>query len=162
MSLKRRMRVVGGDDDERDLNENGIRVAFASSDMEHVNQHFGFATSLVIYLINPEAAVLKEVVGFSYPSHDDSEGKLGEKLEVLKGCVAVYSEAVGSSAAQKLLNVGVQPVKVHDGAEISELIKYLQEEMLQGPSAWLAKAIQRQKSPDPSNYNDFEFESWDE
>lgn len=161
MVLQRRMRIVE-ESESKNPDDTSIRVAFASSDMQHVNQHFGSAKCLVIYSVNPEHTQLVEVAGFDYENHGDNEDKLGEKIEVLLGCVAVYSQAVGSSAAQKLLSAGVQPVKVHDGAEIAELLKYLQSEMLQGPSAWLAKAITRQKNPDLTRFESMEFEGWDE
>ncbi len=57
---------------------------------------------------------------------------------------------------------GVQPIKVVQGAVISELIESLQDEMNQGPSAWLAKAISAQKGPDMSRFDEMEEEGWDE
>lgn len=162
MALRRRMRVLDGSEDESAQQECMLRVGFASADMKHVDQHFGSAKSLIVFGVDPDDSYLIEAVGFDYLNHDENEGKLGEKIEVLEGCVAVYAEAVGSSAAQKLLRAGIQPVKVHDGAVISELINYLQEEMLQGPSSWLAKAIDRNKNPDPERFNEMEYEQWDE
>ena len=162
MTLRRRMRVLDGTEEEEALQEPLLRVGFASTDMTHVNQHFGTTKGLVIYGVNPDDAYLIEAIGFDYVNPDENEGKLAEKIDALNGCVALYSEAIGSSAAQKLLHIGVQPVKVHDGAEIENLIKYLQEEMLAGPSTWLAKAIERHKNPDPARFNAMEFEQWDE
>jgi len=165
MTLKRRMRIV--DDSEKNNNDNSplssfIRVAFASDDIQHVNQHFGSAKSLVIYKVNPDETQLLEVAEFNYSNHDDNEDKLAEKIEILENCVAVYSQAVGSSATQKLLLVGVQPVKVHDDAEINVLLEYLQEEMMQGPSTWLAKAISSQMNPDKNRFAEMDVEKWDE
>jgi len=159
MTLKRRMRIV---DDVKGVLTASIRVAFASSDMQHVNQHFGSAKSLVVYNVNPEETQLFEVAEFNYSSHDENEDKLTEKLELLEECVAVYSQAVGSSATQKLLASGIQPVKVHDDAEILVLLKYLQEEMMQGPSTWLAQAISRQRDPEMSRFEGMDAEGWDE
>jgi len=165
MALQRRMRIVKAGIDngqKKALTNIYIRVAFATSDMKHVNQHFGSAKSLVVYDVNPDETQIVEVAEFDYINHDENESKLVEKLEILKGCVAIYSQAVGSSAAQKLLAVGIQPVKVHDGAEISVLLEYLQEEMMQGPSTWLAKAITRQKNPYFNRFDETNAESWDE
>ena len=162
MALQRRMRIVDDSESNNASNDTSIRVAFASSDMLHVDQHFGSAKNLAIYAVNLDDAYLVEVAGFNYINHDENEDKLVEKIDVLKGCVAVYAQAVGSSATQKLLAAHIQPVKVHDNAEISELVKYLQGEMLQGPSTWLAKAITRQKNPANFRFEDMEAESWDE
>jgi nitrogen fixation protein NifX len=161
MTVQRRMRIVG-DSENVDSGIGGLCVAFATDDMSHVNQHFGSAKSLVIYQVSPKTSQLLEVAEFHYENHDDNEGKLGEKIEMLKNCIAVYSQAVGSSASQKLIAAGVQPVKIRDDAEISTLIKYLQEEMLQGPSAWLAKAIKQQKNPDYNPFENMETEKWEE
>lgn len=162
MALQRHMRIADGSGTAQDNNGSYLRVGFATNDMLHANQHFGSAKNLVIYEVNPNSSHLVEVAEFSYVNHDENEGKLGEKIALLKGCIAIYSQAVGSSAAQKLLAAGIQPVKVHDEAEISALIAFLQDEMLKGPSAWLAQAINRQKNPELDRFEGMEAESWDE
>ena len=92
---------------------------------------------------------------------DENEVKLAEKLKVLDGCVAVYCRACGASAVGRLLEMGIQPVKVVEGARINDLIDALQEELKQGPSAWLAKALAK-NTLDISRFNEMEMEGWDE
>ena len=57
--------------------------------------------------------------------------------------------------------MGIQPVKVVEGARINDLIDALQEELKQGPSAWLAKALAK-NTLDISRFNEMEMEGWDE
>jgi nitrogen fixation protein NifX len=140
----------------------GIKVAFATTDMKTVNQHFGSAKSLAIYAINPEMALIQEVMEFGKLAQDGDEDKLSDKIAALCGCVAVYSQALGSSAMQKLIQSGIQPIKIHEGASIPVLIDALQDEMKAGPSAWLAKAIQRDKGVDIYRFDEMEAEGWDE
>ena len=45
MSLTRRIYVVNPPDESRIVMETAIKVAFATTDMLHVNQHFGSAQS---------------------------------------------------------------------------------------------------------------------
>lgn len=165
MALQRRMQVLDGESESKDGSSpelNGLKVAFATTDMKTVNQHFGSAKSLAIYAVNPESALILEVMEFGALAQDGNEDKLGEKIDALEGCAAVYSQAIGSSAMQKLIQKGVQPIKIHEGASIEILINSLQEEMKAGPSSWLAKAIDREKGPDMNRFNDMEAEGWEE
>jgi len=158
MTVQRHMRVV----DVNDTAATGIKVAFASRDLVQVDQHFGSAESLAIYAVDLENATLLEVVQFGNLAQDGNEDKLVSKIEVLEGCAAVYCLAAGASAVKQLLMHGVQPVKVSDGVTIEELIDMLREELATGPSAWLARAIERNKGPDPSRFDAMEAEGWDE
>ena len=57
---------------------------------------------------------------------------------------------------------GVQPVKVSDNVAIDDLIEMLQDEMRAGPTAWLAKAIDKQNRPDMGRFDEMEADGWDE
>ncbi|MGZ4969764.1 MAG: nitrogen fixation protein NifX [Methylobacter sp.] len=142
--------------------ETALKIAFATTDMETVNQHFGSAKSFAIYAVDMEDAQLLEAAEFGVLNQDGNEDKLSVKLDLLDGCAAVYCQAVGGSAINQLIAKGIQPVKVHEGGKIKDLIVDLQNEMKAGPSSWLAKAINQHKSPDPDRFNKMEDEGWDE
>ncbi|MGZ4969053.1 MAG: nitrogen fixation protein NifX [Methylobacter sp.] len=142
--------------------ETALKIAFATTDMETVNQHFGSAKSFAIYAVNMDDAQLLEAAQFGELSQDGNEDKLSVKIELLDGCAAVYCQAVGGSAINQLIAKNIQPVKVHEGGRINDLIVDLQNEMKAGPSNWLAKAINQHKSPDPERFNQMEDEGWDE
>ena len=158
--------------------ETALKIAFATTDMETVNQHFGSAKSFAIYAVDMDDAQLLEAAQFGELSQDGNddcrdaggramqgaiaEDKLSVKIELLNGCAAVYCQAVGGSAINQLIAKNIQPVKVHEGGKIKDLIVDLQNEMKAGPSSWLAKAINQHKSPDPNRFNQMEDEGWDE
>ena len=142
--------------------ETALKIAFATTDMETVNQHFGSAKSFAIYAVNMDDAQLLEAAQFGELQQDGNEDKLSVKIELLNGCAAVYCQAVGGSAINQLIAKNIQPVKVHEGGKIKDLIVDLQNEMRAGPSSWLAKAINQHKSPDPERFNQMEDEGWDE
>jgi nitrogen fixation protein NifX len=142
--------------------ETALKIAFATTNMETVNQHFGSAKSFAIYAVNMDDAQLLEAAQFGELQQDGNEDKLSVKIELLNGCAAVYCQAVGGSAINQLIAKGIQPVKVHEGGRIKDLIVDLQNEMKAGPSSWLAKAINQHKSPDPERFNQMEDEGWDE
>ncbi len=158
--------------------ETALKVAFATTDMETVNQHFGSAKSFAIYAVDRDDAQFLEAAEFGELKQDGNddckdaggramhgaiaEDKLSVKIELLNGCAAVYCQAVGGSAITQLIAKGIQPVKVHEGGRIKDLIVDLQNEMKAGPSSWLAKAINQHKGPDPERFNAMEDEGWDE
>jgi nitrogen fixation protein NifX len=158
MSITRKLEVLDDNDDDNTL----LKVAFATSNQVEVDQHFGSAHSFSIYGVNIDNAYLLAVSEFGDLKQDGNEDKLAEKLELLGGCVAVYCRACGASAVRQLLAQGTQPVKVSDGTEISEMIASLQQELREGPSAWLAKAIRSQLVVNPTRFDAMESEGWSE
>jgi nitrogen fixation protein NifX len=142
--------------------ETAIKVAFATTDMVHVNQHFGSAKSFAVYAVNPEQSELLEAAQFGELAQDGNEDKLSVKIQLLNGCVAVYCQAIGASAIKQIVAQGIQPIKVHEGSTIKHLLADLQNEMKSGPSSWLAKAINQHKGPDPGRFDAMEMEGWDE
>lgn len=142
--------------------DTALKIAFATTDMENVNQHFGSAKSFAVYAVDMEASQLLEAAQFGELAQDGNEDKLSVKIQLLEGCAAVYCQAIGGSAINQLLSYGIQPVKVHEGSKIKDLIVDLQNELKAGPSSWLAKAINKHKSPDPNRFDAMENEGWDE
>jgi nitrogen fixation protein NifX len=155
-----------------------LKVAFATSDMKHVDQHFGAAQAFAIYAVDQDKSCFVEACEFGAPasrqrSHlrdagpllnasGHNEDKLAAKIAVLEDCIAVYSQAVGASAINQLKAKGIQPVKASPGVEISDLLESLQDELRQGPSSWLAKAIASTQPADPSRFDAMEVEGWEE
>lgn len=137
-----------------------LKVAFATSDGLSVDQHFGSASGIAIYGVNPQQVHMLTMAQFGHLDEDGNEDKLANKLALLEGCVAVYCRACGASAVRQLLNIQVHPVKVTDDVWIKDLITALQEEMKAGPSGWLAKAIGRHKQVDVRRFDDMEAEGW--
>lgn len=161
MSLTRRLNLVPDSDEEKFM-QTALKIAFATTDMETVNQHFGSAKSFAVYAVDMEEAHMLEAAEFGVLNQDGNEDKLSVKLDLLDGCAAVYCQAVGGSAINQLIARNIQPVKVHEGSKIKDLIFDLQNEMKAGPSSWLAKAINQHKGPDPDRFNKMADEGWDE
>ncbi len=165
MSLKRRLTLVDTDaaqDGDKAFMQTALKVAFATTDMETVNQHFGSASSFSIYVFDLNKTKLFEVIQFGEMEQDGNEDKLLAKLDALEGCVAVYSQAIGASAIAQLKARNIQPVRVAAGVCIAGLIESLQDELRLGPSAWLANAMRKQKTDDPGRFDDMEAEGWNE
>ncbi|SFM38508.1 nitrogen fixation protein NifX [Ectothiorhodospira mobilis] len=149
MALQRRLRLVAPPDGAPDGAD--LRLAFASSDLERVDRHFGDTPALVIHRLDPDGPRRVVVAQFTpMPSHGETEtDRLSPRIRALEGCAAVYCEAAGVSAVQQLLAVGVQPVKVPPGSPIRELLLELQACLRAGrPPAWMRRAaLRRKESP---------------
>lgn len=149
-------------DTEGEAMKTAVKVAFASGDMKTVDQHFGAAESFAVYAVDPEQAKLVEAAQFGKLKMDGNEDKLAAKIAALDGCIAVYANAIGGSAVNQLKAHTIQPVKVSAGAAIRDLLDALQQELRQGPSAWLARAIERTQPGNPDRFKAMEAEGWDE
>ncbi len=138
-----------------------VRIAFASSDRQVVDQHFGAAEAFVIYELAKDDARLVEAVQFqdSDTAMDGHEGKLAGKIALLAGCAAVYCNAVGASAIKQLLAAGIQPMKVPEGMPVEELLCGLNQSLENDPPAWLAKAMQPR---DAARFSAMADEEWSE
>lgn len=165
MSLQRRLQIVDCNT-ESTAGETwvatALKVAFASSDMRRVDQHFGAASSFTIYALDSKRVCMLEVCEFEDTLMDGNEDKLAARIAALEGCIAVYAEAVGNSAIRQLKANGIQPVKVLHGAPISRQLTSLQEELKQGPGSWLARVIKEMTPADPARFDRMEAEGWDE
>jgi nitrogen fixation protein NifX len=171
MTLQRRLQLVDCTTEDSWVST-ALKVAFATSDRKQVDQHFGAAQSFAIYAVDRDRSCFLEAAEFGRQAAPDTapqnnasglnEDKLAAKIAVLDGCIAVYCQAVGMSAIQQLKAKGVQPVKVAPNSLISELLASLQEELRQGPSSWLARAIERTLPANPSRFDEMEEEGWRE
>lgn len=161
MALQRHLRIVDGNPGEAPAGA-VVKVAFATADRIHVDQHFGSACSFVIYAVGPAQAALVEIAQFGDLPQDGHEDKLPAKLALLEGCAAVYCQAVGGSAIRQLLSRGIQPLRVAEGALIERVLQELTAALPAQPPPWLAKALQRQAGTDTDRFAVMEAEGWPE
>ena len=158
--MQRRLQVLRPSVDER-ASGAAVKVAFASTDMKHVDEHFGMATSFVVYRVEAERSQLLEVVRFGSGSSKVGD-KLASKVAALGGCVAVYVEAAGASAIDRLRDKGIQAIKVTPNASVAELLQRLQRDLGRGASLWIARAARARQAANPDRFADMEAEGWQE
>ncbi|MCB1774288.1 MAG: nitrogen fixation protein NifX, partial [Gammaproteobacteria bacterium] len=63
MSVERRLQLVRSGTEEGWM-DGALKVAFATTDMKHVDQHFGAARSFAIYAVDPEHVLFVEANEF--------------------------------------------------------------------------------------------------
>ncbi len=83
-----------------------LRIAFASTDRQHVDLHFGSADSLVLFDVRPGQADLVGVGQFVKAEPVGEQGRQGlagssqdkvlAKLDFVQDCAAVYAASIGA------------------------------------------------------------------
>lgn len=131
--------------------DNRVKIAFASSDNDSVNQHFGSASQFSIYGISVEKWQLIELVEFSKAPAGHNEDKLKLRVNALNECSAIYCNAIGMSAIKQLLALNVKPINVETGTEIKSILSELKSAWQNDENYWLAKGtINKNVEPDSS------------
>jgi nitrogen fixation protein NifX len=143
-------------------NENLLKVAFASSDGECVNQHFGSSQGFHVFGISGGEATLLAIKTFPKEKKDGNEDKLKPKLTWLHGCDLVYCGSVGGSATKQLVMLGAHPIVVKGGPEIEEIIEELQQELNGKLSPMLERVIRQKAGKSDNRFDEMEDEGWDE
>ena len=121
-----------------------MKVAFATEDGERVDAHFGWARSIMVYDVQPDAYTLDKTVIFDgILEQDGNEDKINPKLEALKECAIVYVADIGGPAAARVVASKIHPVKAKNREYINDLIADIQKVMKGTPPPWLRKAMMK-------------------
>ena len=125
-----------------------MKIAFATQDKERVDAHFGWAKSIVVYDVTPQATRFVESFEFGDKLEEDGdEDKLAPKLEAIKDCAILYVAAIGGSGAARVVAMKIHPIKVPAPESIAEILAKFQV-LLQGtPPPWLRKALAKDEEP---------------
>ncbi|SIT43596.1 Protein NifX [Paraburkholderia ribeironis] len=119
-----------------------MKIAFATQDKVHVDAHFGWAKSIVIFDVTAEGHTFVEAFDFDGKLEDDGdEDKLAPKLEAIHGCAILYVAAIGGSGAARVVALKVHPVKVSQPEPIEDILIKLREVLRGTPPPWLRKAL---------------------
>jgi nitrogen fixation protein NifX len=128
-----------------------MKIAFATQDKEHVDAHFGWAKSIVVYEATPEGHRFIESFEFGDKLEEDGdEDKLAPKLEAIKDCAIVYVAAIGGSGTARVVAMKIHPIKVPSPESIAEILDKLVVVLKGTPPPWLRKALEKDN---PRTYN---------
>jgi len=118
-----------------------MKIAFASKDNIHINQHFGWCEKFYIYEIFEDDYSLINEVDSSLQFSDEIE-KLTYKISCLEDSDIVYVSQIGPKAATLVQSEGIYPMKSsHDGEKIEDVIRTLQKLIKDNPPLWLQRIL---------------------
>lgn len=118
-----------------------MKIAFASKDNKHINQHFGWCERFFIYEIFEDDYTLINEIDSSLKFDNEVE-KLEYKISSLEDSDIVYVLQIGPKAAAMVQSTGIYPMKSsHEGEKIEDVIRSLQKLMKDNPPLWLKRII---------------------
>ena len=123
-----------------------MKVAFASSDNHHIDQHFGWAEKFAIWDIEMDQARFSGMVQLEADGAD-KEDKIKARVHALNDCSIVYVTQIGGPAAAKLVAHKIHPIKSKGEETIPEVVEKLQQVLQGNPPPWLRKAMLKGERP---------------
>lgn len=126
-----------------------MKVAFASTDRVHVDEHFGQAGEFIIWEIGPEAAAFSGVVQVQAEAAmaGHSDDKIEARSAALADCALVYVGEIGGPAAARLVAKKIHPLKSKEREPITAVVAKLQQVLKGNPPPWLRKAMLKGERP---------------
>ena len=117
-----------------------LRVCFATGDGIVVDQHFGRCDRFDVYGLTAREAVLvaSRLVA---PAGDDEGDRITGRLDAVRDCAILHVADIGGSAAARVVNAGVHPLKVPSGSPVDALTVRLQGVLAGTPPPWLRKVL---------------------
>jgi nitrogen fixation protein NifX len=128
-----------------------MKVAFATTDGNNVDEHFGRAGMFAIYEMTEGGFRFVEMRKFADgmdkavvdtkdmgPLHDNA---VQGKVDRLADCKLIYLTEIGGPSAARLVKKGIMPMKVKEPVSIENALKQLGEMIRKSPPPWIRKAM---------------------
>jgi nitrogen fixation protein NifX len=117
-----------------------MKVAFASTDKIHVDEHFGKAKEFYLWDIGPDNAEFAGVLQVDEGT-GDSDDRIEARSAALADCALVYVGEIGGPAAARLVAKKIHPLKSKEAEPITVVVEKLQQVLQGNPPPWLRKAM---------------------
>jgi nitrogen fixation protein NifX len=128
-----------------------MKVAFATTDGNNVDEHFGRAGMFAICEMTEGGFRFVEMRKFADgmdkavvdtkdmgPLHDNA---VQGKVDRLADCKLIYLTEIGGPSAARLVKKGIMPMKVKEPVSIENALKQLGEMIRKSPPPWIRKAM---------------------
>lgn len=143
--------VSGADAAEESSYAEACLIAFATTDNEHVNQHFGSAQQFAIYEVSSAHWKLISMAEFPIGPEGHDNNKLQIRMQALSSCAAIYCNAIGASAVRQLLAKKIKPINMTFGTSIKGILQELIQAWQKNPAHWLQKSVQAKANTGAEN-----------
>ncbi len=128
-----------------------MKVAFATTDGETINEHFGRAGMFAVYDISRQGYQFIELRKFadgidSSVTDTRDQGALHDsaverKVESLSDCKLIYLTEIGGPSAARLVKKGIMPMKMKEPITIESALSQLSDMIRNSPPPWIRKAM---------------------
>ncbi len=120
-----------------------MKVAFATKDLELINDHFGWAKQFAIYEVSKDGYKFSEVTKTDLEIENE-EDKIKSKIDALKDSSIVYCQAIGATAAARVVQNRIHPMKVENEMKITEALESLVKMLNGNPPPWIKRIIAKE------------------
>jgi nitrogen fixation protein NifX len=122
-----------------------MKVAFATSDMEWIDQHFGKTSQFAIYNVRKDGFELDEILKLKAADFGDDEKNdyISDTLRDL-GVAIIYVASIGPTAAAKVVKKRIHPLKIQNDTKITEACESLVSMLGTNPPPWIKKIINKE------------------
>lgn len=119
-----------------------MKIAFCTTDMESVNQHFGRADKIAIYDIDDKEYSFSEMREF-VPIDPTKDHKVDTetKAQAINDCAILYVAEIGGPASAHVIKNKIHPVKVTEPVPIKDILENIRTTLAGNPAPWLKKAM---------------------
>ena len=118
-----------------------LKVAFATNDDQNINAHFGAAKNFFIYDISTEKSELFDVIKIDNKDTDKTIGKLVDSdIDI------VYFMNIGPTAAAKIINKGIFPIKYKESVPMGEELHKLVTMLNGNPAPFIKKILEKKRA----------------
>lgn len=114
--------------------EGTLKVAFATKDMENIDSHFGSAKQFAVYEVSTGGNSMCEIIKIEDKDTDNTIAKL-------LGIDIIYFTNIGATAAAKIINKGIFPIKYKEIVSIEEELEKLSTMLSTNPPPFIKKII---------------------
>lgn len=119
----------------------GIIVGFATSDLENIDAHFGSTKQFAVYTIDKDGYEQTKIIKTTKDAL--GEGNKTEMIiEALDGVEIVYFLDIGATAAAKVINNKIFPIKYKEVVKIDDELEKLVNMLGTNPPPFIKKIIE--------------------
>lgn len=119
-----------------------MKIAFATSDNETIDQHFGLATKFAVWEIASDQASFSGMAEIEATS-ENVDDKIDARLKVLGDCTIIYVTQIGGPAAARLVANKIHPMKSKGDEKIEDVVNKFQQVLKNNPPPWLRRIMNK-------------------
>ena len=119
----------------------GIVVGFATSDLENIDAHFGSTKQFAVYSVDKEGSEQIQIIKTTKDALGDGN-KTDMIVEALDGIDIVYFLDIGPTAAAKVINSKIFPIKYKEVVKIDTELEKLVGMLGTNPPPFIKKIVE--------------------
>jgi nitrogen fixation protein NifX len=124
-----------------------MKIAFASTDKIHINQHFGWSKSFQLFDVDENGSTFIREIDSSEEPEDEIE-KLNYKIGTIEEADIMYCSQIGPKASKMVHAAKIYPMRSNEDERIEEVIEKLQALLSGNPPPWLMRIYLTAKQRD--------------